>query len=166
MLFEYILVIVGLIGFIIYNIYFTYLNDDKTPQSISATSYISRERWGTTLPFTGLCVISAICLFPLWIDKTDDNYQFLVFLACAGVLFAGSTPLYRQEFESKIHYTGGIIAFVCGLLWLILMHQWITLGAIAVIGGIWSLSDRKNYTFIFEFISYIAICLSVMNIQR
>ena len=166
MLFEYILVIVGLIGFIIYNICFTYINNNKTPQSISATSYISREKYGTSLPFVALCIIAAVFLFPLWIDKTPDEYQFLVFLACAGVLFAGSTPLYRQEFESKIHYTGGTIAFVCGLLWLILMHQWITLGLIGLIGGIWSLLDRKNYTFIFEFVSYIAICLSVMDIQK
>lgn len=163
-MFEYILVIVGLIIFIVYNICFTYINDNKTPQSISATSYIANTIWGTTLPFTGLCITSAVCLFPLWIDKTEDNYQFFVFLACAGVLFAGSTPLYRQEFESKIHYTGGIIAFVCGLIWLILMHQWITLGLIGLIGGIWSLSDRKNYTFIFEVVSYIAICFSVMNL--
>ena len=166
MLFEYILAIVGLIGFIIYNICFTYINNNKTPQSISATSYISREEYGTSLPFVALCIIAAVFLFPLWIDKTPDEYQFLVFLSCAGMLFAGSTPLYRQEFESKVHYTGGAIAFVCGIAWLILMHCWISLASIAIVGGVWTLVERKSWTFIFEFVGYVCLHISVYSLIK
>lgn len=163
MTFDLFLIIFGLCIFIYYNILFTVFNNDETPESISATSYISRELFDTTAPFTVLCISSAVCLFPLWVAVTPDIYQFLVFLSCMGMLFAGTTPLYKQEFEGKIHYTGGIIAFVCGLIWLILTHCWITLAAIVGLGGLWTIFDRKKYTFIFEFVSYIAVCLAVLT---
>ena len=164
MIFELILAGVGLMIFIGYNILFTYLNGDETPRSISETSYMAHVRWHTTLPFTALCVISAVFLFPLWIDKTPDEYQFLVFLSCAGMLFAGSTPLYRQEFESKVHYTGGAIAFVCGIAWLVLMHCWISLISIAVVGGLWTLIKPKSWTFIFEFVGYVCLHIAVYSL--
>lgn len=151
-----ILLIFGLVFFVLYNIQMVYLNKG-IPESISATSYLCKEKYGTTWPFTLLCIISAVCMFPLWVTLTPDFYQFLVFLSCSGMIMAGCSPLFKEKFEGIIHYTSGRIAFAAGLVWLILMGQWITLGVIGVIGGIWTLFQKDKYTFIFEDVSYIVI---------
>lgn len=152
----------GLTFFILYNIFFYGLNDWQIPESISATSYMSMDVFGTTFPFTLLCLISAITLFPSWIAVSPQMLQWLPFISCSGMIFAGSTPLFKGEFEGKIHNASGIVAFVAGMLWLVLTSNWITLGAIIAIGGIWTLFDYKNYTFIFEIISYIFLCVLIL----
>ena len=160
---ETIMVEIGIFIFAIYNLFFTSLNKWKLPESISATSYLSKENYNTTWPFTMICIVSVVCLFPLWIAVSPVIWQFLVFLSCAGILFAGSTPLYKEKFESRIHYTGGIIAFVSGLLWLTFTSNWVSLITIGLIGGLFTIFNKKSYTFIFEIISYITICITVLS---
>ena len=105
-----ILLIVGLIIFILYNAFFIWLNKG-VPESISETSYISKNKFGVTWPFTAICFISAVCIFPLWITVTPEFYQFVVFLSCSGMIFAGCSPLFKEKFEGTIHYTSGMVAF-------------------------------------------------------
>ena len=156
-----ILLIIGLIIFILYNAFFIWLNKE-VPESISETSYISKNKFGVTWPFTVICLISAVCIFPLWVTVTPEFYQFVVFLSCAGMMFAGCSPLFKEKFEGTIHYTSGMVAFVAGLAWLILMGQWITLGLIALLGGIRTFFQKEKYTFIFEVISYIAVAITIL----
>ena len=137
-MFELILAKIGLVAFILYTSFFFVINGNKTLESISSTSYISKEKFGTTLPFTLICVICSVCLFPLWVAVSPAYYQFLVFISCLGVMFAGSTPFFKQEFEGKIHYTSGIMAFIGGLTWLLVTSNWPTALAIGLICGIWT----------------------------
>ncbi len=156
-----ILLIVGLIIFVLYNAFFIWLNKG-VPESISETSYISKNKFGVMWPFTAICFISAVCIFPLWITVTQEFYQFVVFLSCSGMIFAGCSPLFKEKFESTIHYTSGMVAFATGLAWLLLMGQWITLSLIALLGGIWTFFQKEKYTFIFEVISYIAVAMTIL----
>lgn len=159
------LAIAGILLLTVYVIWMRKLNGNNLPESLSATSYISKENLGISLPFTLMCIICVVCLFPLWITVSKEIYQFLAFLSCAGILFAGSTPLYREEFESKIHYVSGITSFVCGILWLILSKCYVPLCLIAVIGGVWTLFDHKNYTFIFEYVGYLIVILTLLFLK-
>lgn len=160
---ETIFLYVGLVFFILYNVFMTFVNNKEIPESISETSYISKEHFGTTIPFTALCIISAVCIFPLWILVSPVNFEFLVFLSCTGMMFAGTTPLFNQKFDGRIHYTSGIIAFISGIAWLLLTHNYITLGLIAIIGGIWTLFQKEKYTFIFEVVPYITLCITLLT---
>jgi uncharacterized membrane-anchored protein len=54
------------------------------------------------------------------------------------------------------------VAFTAGLAWLLLMGQWITLGLIALLGGIRTFFQKEKYTFIFEVISYIAVAITIL----
>ena len=163
MLIEKILVIIGLIVLVVYCRYTIWLNGNKIPESISYTSYIFREEFGITWPFTALCVISAVTLFPMWVGVTPDNYEFLSFISCAGMLFAGSTPLYKQDFEGVIHYTGGATAFVAAVIWLLCMRLYIPIGIIAVVGGVVTLMRPKNFAYVFEVIGYIAVASALLT---
>ena len=158
-----ILLLTGCTVFVIYNILAWLLNGRETPESISSTSYLSKEKFGTTLPFTMICVVCSVCLLPAWISVSPTTWEFLTFLTCAGILFAGSTPLYREDLAKTVHYAGGIVAFVCGLLWLLATCQWISLAAITVIGGIWTLFEKSKYTWIFEFVGYLTVVLTVLS---
>lgn len=155
---------IGLLIFISYVVFSISLNKWRLPESISATSYIFKDRFNVTWPFILLCIISAVFLFPLWVTVSPVTWQFLAFLSCAGILFAGSTPLYKEEFEGKIHYAGGITAFISGLLWLSFTSNWYSLIIIVLIGSLITIFSKKNYVFIFEVISYITMCLTVLCI--
>lgn len=158
---EVLLCFIGLGIFIAYNIAMSIINNG-IPDSISQTSYISKRIYGVTWPFTMICVLSGVCIWPLWISLSPEEYKFLVFIACAGVIYVGSTPLYKEDIQRKIHYTAGPIAFCAGLMWLLLMKLYIPLGAIAVIGGIWTAFQPSKCTFIFEVVSYVAICITLL----
>ena len=161
---ELSLLYTGIIIFVLYCIAAIVLNGWNLPESISATSYLSKDKFSTTAPFTIICIICAVCLFPAWIAVSPENLQFLTFLSCAGMLFAGSTPLYKEELASKVHYTGGIVAFVCGLLWLVFTSNWTTISVIAIIGTVWTYFNKKNYTFIFETIGYLSTAIAVLRL--
>ena len=159
---ELSLLYTGIIIFVLYCISAIVLNDWTLPESISATSYLSKDKFSTTAPFTIICIICAVCLFPAWIMVSPEKLQFLTFLSCAGILFAGSTPLYKEELTSKVHYTGGIVAFICGLLWLVFTLNWITISTIAIIGTVWTYFSKKNYTFIFETVGYLSTAITIL----
>lgn len=159
-----ILLIISCIVLIGYCLYMTVVNNKELPESISETSYISKNRYNTTLPFSILCFICAIGIFPLWVSISPENWQFLTFLSCGGMIFAGCTPLFKEEFESTIHYTSGIIAFISGLIWLCVTHNWLSISIICMLGTIFTLLKRKNYVFIFEIIGYLTIAGTLLFI--
>lgn len=164
-MFETLFLQSGILIFILYAFYVCLLNDkyyNSLPESISATSYLFRDNFGTTWPFSFICFASAMFIFPQWMMVSPENYQFLGFLSCLGLSFAGTTPLYREKFERNIHYISGIVSFVCGLTWLILTGSWVSIAFIAVIGGLLTLLDKKNYVFFFEVTSYVVAALTLL----
>lgn len=161
---SYILLILGLINFIFYNGLMIYLNKGVLPESISDTAYIQQKLFSGNKQFTLFCIVSALCIFPTWIGITPDVFQFLVFLSCSGMIFAGLTPLFKLKEEGIIHYTSGVVAFITALIWLAIFGYWGTIISIATIGGIWTLFNKEKYTFIFEVVSYILLVITLMII--
>ena len=150
----------GLTFFLSYII--SYIVIKGVPRSISETSYIIKDTIRTTAYFSLMCFIAAVCVFPLWIKLTPENFEFIPFVSCLTIIFVGTTPLYRKDIESKIHYTCGIIGFSLAILWLILMKQYIHLGVMMLIGTIWTYITPRKYTFIFEVIAYVGLCISLI----
>ena len=121
-----ILTFIGFICFAAYNVLLNWLNGWQIPESVSATSYILQDKSKTGRPdgFTYICLITAMTFLPLWITVSPDKWMFLPFLCCAGVVFAGSTPMFRESFQSTIHYTSGIISAITYILWFIFFGGW------------------------------------------
>lgn len=164
-MFETLFLQSGILIFMLYVFCVCLLNDkyyNTLPESISATSYLFRDNFSTTWPFSFICVASAMFIFPQWMMVSPENYQFLGFLSCLGLFFAGTTPLYREKFERKIHYISGIVSFACGLTWLILTGSWASIASIAVIGGLPTLLDKEKYVFFFEVASYVVVALTLL----
>lgn len=163
MSFLFYLTIFGFVCFVVYNIILICMNDGKIPESVSETSYILQDKSKTGKPsgFTYICLIIAMCFMPYWIFITPDKLQFLVFLCCAGVIFAGSTPFFREGFEKPIHYISGGLSALTYILWFILFGGWYwLLGVLGAIGlSMLIKGDLKEYVYWIEIYGVIFLMI-------
>lgn len=89
------------------------------PDSISATFYkLEHKGWFGFTMFT-----TAILLIPSILEITPSKYQFVPFLACAGLLFIGSAPNFKKGIEEKIHKTGCYISVIFSQMWVALINH-------------------------------------------
>lgn len=128
------------------------------PESISSTSYIFKEYNGKPWLFSFMCVIIVVGLFPLWVLISEDCYDWMVFITCAGILFAGATPMFRESFEKPIHYGSGIILSLSMVSWMISSGYWKQLLVIGVLSLCSILFfDKSKYVYYFEIFAYYII---------
>lgn len=148
-----------IILFIITIIYNTYIiiKNKNVPESISETSYIFHRLNGKYYLFTCYCFLVTIILLPIWLNFSNEDYQFLVFLSCSGILFAGITAFFKEDFQKTIHYTSGIIAVITYIIWLIL-SGFINLLIIEILLVlILIILNRKNYVYYTEIVGLIGL---------
>lgn len=93
------------------------------PYSISATYYsLKHKAWfGITMWLTSLLLMPAI------LDRTPETMQFSAFLMCAGLLFVGAAPNFKEEYENKIHVAGTCVSAVSSQIWIVAMQPWLLL---------------------------------------
>lgn len=86
------------------------------PYSISDTFYaLEHKLWfGATMWLTSLLLMPSILNF------TPDSYQFLAFLMCAGLMFVGVAPNFKQGFERPIHIGATCVSSLSSQMWVIL----------------------------------------------
>lgn len=158
---EVILLLISLVCFILYNVFV--LMDFGLPESISATSYLFKEKYNKHWLFSILCGIIVVGLFPLWVTLSVESYQFLVFLTCAGILFAGCTPLFREDLQKYVHYTSGIIAFISVVIWLIVCgHVLSIINIMLLCLALLSLFGFKYYVYFGEVVAYLMLIVILL----
>lgn len=114
-----------LLSLILLTIYIMYaVSVCGVPWSLSDTYYQLKKRNRPAWLFQMAMIIPAMLLMPVWIDRSTDDLQFLAFLSCGGLMFVGSAPLFKEEFQSKVHYTGTAISGLAAILWLCLSGMW------------------------------------------
>ena len=108
-------------------------------------------------------------LLPAWLELTAASaLQFLVFLACAGILFTGFAPAFKGcELESKVHKISAICAAVFSLLWIIFVSKmwaliivWIVIVAVV---AILTKTVKSSYVFWLETIAFLSTFTSVIG---
>lgn len=152
------LLIITFLCFSAYNI--EVLSKFGIPESVSATSYLFNEKNGKHWWFTIICFIVSFGLFGPWIEISKESYQFLVFLTCGGIIFAGCSPFFRESFHKTIHYTSGILAFICCVAWLLLSGYGTLLGVMAILCLLILISiGFKYYVYVVEIIGFYGIWL-------
>lgn len=90
------------------------------PASLSDTCYILKEKHRPSWLFQLAMVLCPMLLVPVWLELSSDSVQFLSFLACGGLMFVGTAPLFKEEFQRKVHFGGTIVAGLGTALWLVL----------------------------------------------
>ena len=141
----------------------------EIPPTLSDTAYVwesNCDHNGQTHKgywFTLYCFVTSALVFYPWICATSDNFQFLCFLGCAGMLFAGITPFFRTE-NYWIHLSGGTLAVASVLIWFFVSGFWgfsVFLIIIFIVG-----LKEDAFFFLGEVLSlfFLMITLSVLSI--
>ena len=107
------------------------------PYSISATFYkLKHPYW-----FMAVMWSTAGLLMPAVLDISKPGTEFLAFLACAGMIFVGAAPNFKEEMEGKVHMSGAVICVVASQLWVgctsfwwVLIPVWLAFIIYTVIG--------------------------------
>lgn len=92
--------------------------------SLSDTYYQLKKRNRPAWLFQAAMVVPAMLLIPVWIDCSNESFQFLAFLACGGLMFVGTAPLFKEEFQSKVHYVGTVASGLATILWVCFAGMW------------------------------------------
>lgn len=120
------------------------------PYSISATYYkLQHPYW-----FMAAMWVTAGLLMPAVLEASKLGTEFLAFLACAGMLFVGAAPNFREELEGKVHMSGAVVCVVASQLWVAFNCWWILLpvwGAYLTYTII-SVSRQKQGVFLYKFL--------------
>ena len=133
-----------LLSLILLTIYIMYaVRMCGVPWSLSDTYYQLKKRNRPAWLFQMAMIIPAMLLMPVWIDRSTDDLQFLAFLSCGGLMFVGSAPLFKEEFQGRVHYTGTVIAGLATILWVCLSGMWYLPAVAFPVAGIIMLRCRK-----------------------
>lgn len=148
---------------LVYNIYALVLNKGAL-ESISSTSYLFLSNDKKYYYFSIYCFVLSFILLPIWLAVSATNIQFLVFLACSGIIFAGSTPLFKEKFQGTVHYTAGIIAVLSYLLWMVFSKYYIWLIVEAIITAVLIAIDYKNFVYYTEITGLFTLLILLLVI--
>lgn len=130
---------IGLTGVLGYILVYLWKSDWVIPDSLSDT-YYSLGHW-----FTGIIWFFSGCLFLGLIEETQENFQFLVFLMSAGLMFVGAAPEFKSDMISRsVHLSGAYTYLISGTFWILLGagKWWLLFGWIPVL--IWRLWSGKT----------------------
>lgn len=125
------------------------------PESISAIYYLlGKKGW----IFQIAMVLIAVILFFPWMEKSDDNLQFLPFLSCGSLLFVASAPAFKLRLDGIVHYASAIVCGVSAILWMFFQGYGNTFLCCFVAALMITLFYPKQYMFWLE----CAIAISIL----
>ena len=94
--------------------------------SISQSYYELEKRFGKKWHYL-FSLALALYAFPLMIAGLDlaqgSPFQFLMFLAPAGIMFTAAAPQFKETLTDRVHFIGAGFGVINGLLAIILIFQ-------------------------------------------
>lgn len=133
------------------------------PISLSDTYYelgkIDKPKW----LFQVCMVLSGGLLMPYMIEISPDNFQFLAFIGCGGLLFVGVAPAFKLPLEGTVHFVSAYICGGCSVLWVILMGLWFIPVILFVISLILILVKySKEKIFFLEMVAFFSVYFGIL----
>lgn len=149
-----------LIVTLIYNIYIL-SKYKKIPKSLSETSYLlgGNKRY----LFTIYCFIISFCLLPILLEITL-SLQFIPVTFCAGLLFSGCSPLFREGLDKIVHYSSAYMAFAAYIAYMIFTMGWIWLIIYFILLGLLCIWKYKCYVYFAEMLALFEIMIYILMI--
>lgn len=164
------ILIFSVIAFCIYLVYnIAALSLFGVPKSLSMTYYLFKEKWSWSRCLFPIMMLSmAGLLMPAWIEmSTNTNFQFLAFLAAAGIIFTGAAPAFKSsELEQSVHMTSAVVAAICALLWVILVpHLWYVILAwfvVFAVAAYFTHTVKTSFIYWLETVAFLSTFTSVL----
>lgn len=109
-----------MIGFILILLYILYIIVNYgVPKSISASYYLIKYKW----MFSLIILISTILSFEQFMIITPDDFKFLPFIFCSGILFVAASPNFStNSIIGKVHDYSAIISFAASQIWVAIIN--------------------------------------------
>lgn len=132
------------------------------PKSISDTYYLWKM-YNIGYLFNFIMVSCGFLLATVWIPAEPSKFQFLPFLACAGMMFVGTASAFKESLTKTVHFTGAYVWGIATVIWLLLVgsYESILIGLGCSLVGY--LVQRNNLTFWIEMVVVIAMLIGLFN---
>lgn len=144
---------------IVYNSYIIY-KYKKIPVSLSETAYLlgGPDMGNKKYIFTLYCVFAIACIIPT-LFTLPENLIFLGFLICAGLLFAGVSPMFKDGMDKKVHYISAILSFIAFVVLMCIVLPWYWSLLYFILLGFLTLLKRECYVYFAEMLILLYMCL-------
>lgn len=157
------LVIIAIVCTIIYNLSIILIYK-RIPISLSETSYMlaGENKSGLRYLFSLYCCVLCFCIMPCLLEILPEYFQFVPFIMCAGLLFAGMSPMFKEGLEKTVHYLSSMLAFIMYLIFMCVMMEWyMIVGYILLLGGliVWK---KECYTYFAEILAFIFMSIFIL----
>ncbi len=152
-----------LIVFLLFIAYLVYtLFTFGVPTSLSDTYYLFNEKKkGLGILFTLLMWLMTFTLVISMIEITNDNIEFLPFLCIMGIGFVGAAPLFKSNYQVKIHFTGAALSAITAIIWLFVQfpdyYTVLLANTLLALGLIVVFKKSKCYLFFAEMILFFTV---------
>lgn len=161
------LILSAIIIYVVYN--FFALGVSGIPKSLSMTFYLLQEKkkW-LRIWFPIMMVSMAFLLMPAWLEiSVGSPFQFLAFLAPAGIMFTGAAPAFKSsELENAVHMTSAIFAAITALLWVgLVANLWLVIAiwfAIIAILAIVTKTIKSSYIYWLETVAFLSTFTAIL----
>lgn len=161
------LILSAIIIYFVYN--FFALGVSGIPKSLSMTFYLLQEKkkW-LRIWFPIMMVSMAFLLMPAWLEiSVGSPFQFLAFLAPAGIMFTGAAPAFKSsELENTVHMTSAIFAAITALLWVgLVANLWLVIAIWFVIIAILAIvtkTVKSSYIYWLETVAFLSTFTAIL----
>ena len=164
------MLVLTLSAIIIYFVYnFFALGVCGIPKSLSMTFYLLQEKkkW-LRIWFPIMMISMAFLLMPAWLEiSVGSPFQFLAFLAPAGIMFTGSAPAFKSsDLENTVHMTSAIFAAITALLWTgLVANLWLAIAIWFVIIAILAIitkTVKSSYIYWLETVAFLSTFTAIL----
>lgn len=161
------LILSAIIIYFVYN--FFALGVCGIPKSLSMTFYLLQEKkkW-LRIWFPIMMISMAFLLMPAWLEiSIGSPFQFLAFLAPAGIMFTGAAPAFKSsELENTVHMTSAIFAAITALLWVgLVANLWFAIAIWFVIIAILAIvtkTVKSSYIYWLETVAFLSTFTAIL----
>lgn len=161
------LILSAIIIYFVYN--FFALGVCGIPKSLSMTFYLLQEKkkW-LRIWFPIMMISMAFLLISAWLEiSVGSPFQFLAFLAPAGIMFTGAAPAFKSsELENTVHMTSAIFAAITALLWVgLVANLWLVIAIWFVIIAILAIvtkTVKSSYIYWLETVAFLSTFTAIL----
>lgn len=143
--------------------YLTYI-----PASLSETYYLLPG--GVKHLFPAMLWTVSFLLLPKALDVTPPEWQFLIFLALAAIVFVGAAPEFHDPQEGKTHTVAAYAAAILGIAWAVIAADgffYLVLSFIvACLAANATRTVKSGLTFWLELIAFSTVYISIFNLAQ
>lgn len=164
-----------MMAIILFTAYLLFILQFKGIGSISQSYYELQKKYKCGFVFTVFCYTLLALVLPIGLSISQD-YQFLIFLAAAGLGFVGTAPIFDGRLKNRnekiilaqrVHYIGALVCLVMSLLWIIFAtNLWYIPAILYTLAILAAFRFKKQYLLIIEIAAFYSLLITLLILKN